>query len=290
MIKRVLVLSVVALSSAAAQTQAGAARMPADLCRDVGNAYQTKAVKAARDSGKSPDATPIVAESKRLIRGCADTLSRTNGTIADLSALSSLWLYLGDTVRAEKIVTDLAARKGLSEADRADIAMAGLTLALATWDPFAGANPRGEAYAKQIDAMSDAVIDRKVNAHYRLMGRYDYADLDDPIRDQAVKTLAVVRRAIQLNALPMTDPRPAQGNAPAMPAHNRGWAIMLSAYGALARTYGDFMQADSALAILDQAEREVGSNYPLTAKYFESNRAMYKLVGTRATPVDGKCW
>src|ERR1041385_6390000 len=101
---RNLLLALV-LSSATATAQAPIT--PAQACRNVGNAYQTAAAQAARDSGKTPDPSTIGAESRRLTRACADTLSATRGSITDLSALSSLWLSLGDTVKAERIVADL---------------------------------------------------------------------------------------------------------------------------------------------------------------------------------------
>jgi thiol-disulfide isomerase/thioredoxin len=287
MVRRIALAGLVAFASTlTAQTPA----TPSAICRAVGNAFQGKAIQAARDSGKSADPAVIVPESKRLTKLCADTLSTTKGTVAELSALSSLWLYLGDTAKAQRIVSDLAARPNQSEAERADVLLAAEALAISAWDPFAGINPQAEAYVRQLDALSDSVIDRKVSGHYSLLGRYEYADIDDGIRDHAQKSLALLRRAIELNALPVNPPRPANGNQPALPAVSRGYTLMLQAYSSLARAAGDYLHADSALVIFDQAEREIAPHFPPATSYFEGRREMYRLVGQRATPIDGKWW
>lgn len=289
MVRRIALLGLVALTSTAV-AQNNAPVTPAAVCRAVGNTYQSRAIKAAQDSGKAPDPAVIIPETKRLTRACADTLSTTKGTVAELSALSSLWLFVGDTARAERIVTDLSTRSGVDQAERADILLASLQLAKATWDPFAGINPKAEDIVRRIDRLSDSVIDRKITAHFSLLGTYEYADIDDGIRDHAQKSLVMLRRAIELNALPMSPARPASGNQPAVPAVNRGYTMMLQAYSSLARAAGDYLHADSALMILDQAEREIAPHYPPAKEYFDDRRAMYRLVGKSATPIDGKWW
>ena len=290
MVRRLALLGVVVLSSTATAQEGAGMDTPAGACRGVGARYQAAAFRIARDSGKSPDPAIVIPETKRLTRVCAETLSTTRGTVADLTALAGLWLYVGDTVRAQRIVADLSARGNQSEADRADVLLTSITLANSAADPFAGINATAEAYVRQIDALSDAVIDRKINGHMAMLGRYEYADIDDGIKDHAQHILTLARRALALNALPITPARPARGNQPAMPAVSRAYSIMTNAYSSLARAAGDFLHADSALMILDQAEREILPHYPLAAMSFENRRRMYRLVGTTATPIDGKWW
>jgi thiol-disulfide isomerase/thioredoxin len=290
MVRRLALFGLFALSSTALAQGVATPITAAAACRNVGNAYQARAVQAARDSGKSPDPVAITSEVKRLVRGCADTLSTTAGSVTDLTALSTLWLYVGDTAKAERIVAALSSRASQSEAERADILLASMQLAISAWDPFAGINPKAEAHVRQLDGLSDSVVDRKITGHMAMLGRYEYADIDDGIRDHAQKVLALSRRALELNALPVMPARPAQGNQPAVPAVSRAYIMMMEAYGSLARAAGDYLHADSALMILDEAERVVAPRFPPAAANFERARKMYRLVGTRATSIDGKWW
>ena len=292
MVRRVASLAVVVLASTAgAQVmQEGAPPTPAAGCRALGGAYQTKTLQALRDSNKTPDAAAITREVRRIVRSCADTISTTKGSVTELTSLSSLWLYVGDTAKAERIVADLAAASNRSEAERADVLLAQISLANSALDPFAGINTKAEAFVRQVDALSDAVIEKKINAHSSMLGRYEYADIDDGIKDHAEKLLNLARRALELNALPMMPARPARGTQPAVPAANRAYLVMMSAYSSLARAAGDYLHADSALMILDRAEREIGAHYPPAIQSFERQRTMYRLVGASATPIDGKWW
>lgn len=290
MVRRLAVLGVVVLSSTAMAQEGVGLNTPAGACRSIGARYQARAFQIARDSGKSPDPAVVIPETKRLARVCAETLSTTSGTVIELKTLAELWLYVGDTAKAERIVANLGARQGQSQADRADVLLTSITLANSAADPFAGINAKAEAYVRQIDALSDSVIDRKINAHMSMLGRYEYADIDDGIKDHAQKLLTLARRALELNALPIMPARPARGNQPAVPAVSRAYAIMTSAYSSLARAAGDFLHADSALMILDEAERELVPHYAPATMSFASPRRMYRLVGTTATPIDGKWW
>src|SRR5439155_12962746 len=107
------------------------------------------------------------------------------------------------------------------------------------------------------------------------------------VRDQGKKLMELARRALRTNALPMYQWGSAGGPAPKF---NSAYVAMTSAYNALARTAGDFLHADSALAILDEADRVIPAAYPEGHREFESQRQMYRLVGRKATPIDGKWW
>jgi thiol-disulfide isomerase/thioredoxin len=163
-------------------------------------------------------------------------------------------------------------------------------LAIAGFNPFAGINPEAERIVAEVDRLPDAVIDRKIDAHERLYGRYDYADIDDGLRDHAQKIMALAQRALRTNALPMVPAREARNGTPARAAFSSAYVAMSVAYEGLARAAGDFLHADSALAILDEADRVVSSVFPDAHRGFESQRDMYRLVGTKATPIDGKWW
>jgi thiol-disulfide isomerase/thioredoxin len=285
--KRLPLFLLVAGSSAlAAQTSPPTA---ATVCRQEGQAEQTRLINADRAAGRPLDGTAIVAASRKVMRDCAEKVDASKASVRERSDLASLWISTGDTSRAERIVNELLGQQG-SESDRADARIAGIRLAIAKWDAFAGPNPEGERLMREIDAMSDSVIAQKIAGHTALLGRYDYADLDDALQAQATQLLAISKRALALNALPMMPARPAQGNRPAVPAASSAWIPMTSAYSALARAAGDYLNADSAIRILDEAKRVVGSAYPPANESFEYNRRMYALVGTKATPVTGQWW
>jgi thiol-disulfide isomerase/thioredoxin len=287
MVRRIALVGLVAFaSSAVAQTPPPSA---AAACRLEGQAEQNKLLSADRAAGRTPDVTAIVDAAKKATRDCAAKINASSGSVKERADLAALYVYTGDTSKAEAIVNAMLAAKG-TESDRADARIAAIRLASAKWDPFAGPNPQGEKYVRELDAMSDSVIAQRILGHSLLLGQYEYADLDDPIRMQATQLLAIAKHALEINALPMIPARPAQGNRPATPAVNSAYFAMMSAYGSLARAAGDLLHADSALMILDEADRVVGSVYPPAKATFAQPRNMYQLVGKSATPIDGKWW
>src|SRR6185369_10320281 len=125
----------------------------------------------------------ITAANKKIVRDCAAVINVGEGPMKDRGDLAALYIYTNDTAKAESIIDAMLKTRG-SEAERGEALVAGIRLAIAKWDPFAGANPQGEKLARELDALSDSAIAQKIDGHYALLGRYDYADLDDPIRDQ----------------------------------------------------------------------------------------------------------
>jgi thiol-disulfide isomerase/thioredoxin len=279
---------VIAASTAGAQVTAPPSS-PARLCEMQGQAEFDRLYKAARDSKQTPDLTAYTAENKRITKECVAKLDPTTGSVRDRAELAGTWLFLNDTTKAEKLI-DAVLRTPGSEADRAEALRGAVRLAMAKWDPFAGINQEAEKYLREMDALSDAVIATKIASHTSLLGRYEYADNDDGLRAQAKTLLALARRAIETNALPMSPERPAAAGRPAVPSYNTAWLPMLNAYRSLARAHGDFLQADSALMVLDEAARVIGTNYPYAPASIEDSRRMYRLVGQSATPIDGKWW
>jgi thiol-disulfide isomerase/thioredoxin len=257
-------------------------------CRLDASNYQAKKVADLRAAGTtltSELVRPITAEAKRIARDCANKISPDGASVAELSALSSLYLYTNDTSKAKDAVARVTAKPGMSERDRADAMVAAEQLAIATFDPFIGLNPDAERYVREVDQMSDAVLAQKVRAHDLLLARYEYADIDDGLRDHARKLLDLAQRALRTNALGILMPA-----RPGAPSVNAAYPVMATAYSSLARGAGDFFHADSALMILDEADRVLGTVYPDEHRDLDGQRAMYKLVGTKATPIDGKWW
>src|SRR3954468_12050841 len=103
MVRRFAVICAVCVASTSA-AQSGPPN--AAGCRQTGNDYQNSVIKADRAANRTPDVPAIIAKSKAMVRACADSLS-TNTTVAELSAMSSLYLYVGDTAKAVAIVEGL---------------------------------------------------------------------------------------------------------------------------------------------------------------------------------------
>jgi len=287
MVRRAAFVALVAATATAgAQTPPPTA---ATLCRQEGQAEQTRLINADRTAGKTPDVTAIVNAAKKVTRDCAAKIDASTATVRERGDLASLYVYTGDTAKAEHVVDDMLKAKG-SEADRAEALAAGVRLAIAKWDPFAGRNRQAEKLLADLDRLSDGVIATKISAHTMMLGRYDYADNDEGLRLQATQLLALAKRALELNAMPMTQARPAQGDRPAVPAVSGAYMPMLNAYSSLARAEGDYLHADSALMVLDEGIRVVGSAFPPAKSSLEANKKMYQLVGTTATPVSGRWW
>lgn len=256
-------------------------------CRLDATTYQNKKIADLRAAGQrltSELLQPIMAEARRIGRECGDKISPATASAAELTALASLYLYTTDTAKAKNAVALVLAKPGMTEAEHADAAIAAEQLAIATFDPFAGINPDAEKFVADVDAMSDAVLPQKVRAHQLLLGRYEYADIDDGLRDHAHKLFDVAKRALSTNALGMTPPQAGTASV------NAAYPVMASAYSSLARAAGDFLHPDSALMILDEAYRVLGPVFPDVHRYLDGQREMYVLVGTKATPIDGKWW
>jgi len=291
MTKRTMVAGFLIVATApAASAQSGApaaAQTAAAQCQLDATNYQTKKFTDLRATGQRLTAdvvNPIRVEARRVARECADKIAPATASAAELAALASLYLFTTDTAKAQNAVALALAKPGMTEAEHADALLAAEQLSIATFDPFVGLNPDAEKFVREVDAMSDAVLPQKVHAHEELLGRYDYADFDDGVRDHAHKLFDVAQRALSTNALGMTT---ARAGAPSV---NAAYPVIADAYSSLARAAGDFLHADSALLILDEAYRVLGPVFPDVHRYLDGQRDMYRLVGTKATPIDGKWW
>jgi thiol-disulfide isomerase/thioredoxin len=291
MTRRTIVIgSLIAGLAPAAYPQAATQPAPqtaAAQCQLDASAYQSKKFAEMRAAGQTLTAAtvaPVSAEAKRIARECAGKIALESASPSELVAITSLYLFTNDTAKATAASTLALARPNMSELERAGALVAGEQMAIAAFDPFAGINPDAERFVREVDVLSDGALAQKVRAHQLLLGRYDYADIDDGVRDHARKLLALAERALATNALGMTQARAG------VPAVNAAYPVMASAYSSIARGQGDFLHADSALLVLDAAYRVLEGAFPDAHRYLDGQREMYRLVGTRATPIDGKWW
>src|ERR1035437_3248617 len=194
MIRRMMLLgSLMAGVAPAAFPQAGnqaASQTEAARCQLDGTTFQSRKFSELRAAGQAltSDVTaPLFAEGKRSARDCASKIALDGASPAELAALTSLYLFTNDTAKAKAAGALAQAKPGMSELERANAIVAGVQLSIATFDPFAGINPEAERLVRDIDQLSDAVLAQKIRAHQQLLGRYEYADIDDGLRDHAHK-------------------------------------------------------------------------------------------------------
>lgn len=256
-----VVLPAAAWSQATTETPAS--------CLKAANEYLNSHVAALRSAGKPLDITtvePIRAESQRLAKTCAAKFDPKTVSSADFTALINLYRFYGDTTKAFEVV-----QRGIDEPNpprqRAELLVLAIRLATTGAQPGSDTLARAETFMRQLDAMPNSLDSLKVQAHQVLLNEYDYKDADDMIRHHALAELAILRRT----------PMP---------------AASLHAYVALARTAGDFGHPDSALMILDRAEREITGTLPPAqlASELAPYRAMYKLVGEHGAAISATHW
>lgn len=252
---------------------------PAGCTKDAGDWF-TAAYKAARDraalpGGKPADVSGLLATRTARTKVCAAQFNVATTSGAGLLPLSNLYSSISEDALATAAVDKRLAEPGLTEMDRADALVAKVG-SLTKPDTLVVA--RAEPYMTQLDAMSNAVMMQKLEAHSQLNDEYRYLDVNDRIRQHSLAIINLTR------------------GQKAMPATARGAAgirsyVMLSAYSNLAEVYGDFGHADSALMILDQATKdhpEIGAAE--ADNYLKSGRQRYQLVGTPAMALEAGHW
>jgi len=263
-----LVLATPAAAVSQAQQPMQAAPVPATPAECLQSASDglNKAVTAAQKAGAFNNANyaAMRGAAQKQAASCAATFSVEKSPSSQLTSLSTLYSYIGDTTNAHRALDRAMEAKDLSARDRATSMIMTISRHNRAANAFAGLVAPSEALVKKIDAFPDSLSDLKIRAHQTMLGQYEYADNDHGIQSHAQAIVTLGRRVNDKRAL-------------------------ISAFASLARAAGDFLKPDSALMILDAAERELGSS-PEVTRGFERHRTMYRLVGTKATPITGERW
>ncbi|MGH7583301.1 MAG: redoxin domain-containing protein, partial [Gemmatimonadales bacterium] len=275
--RRALWMAVLVAATARAGAQAPAT--PDGCIKTAGNWFN-QAYKAARDSAALPGGKPVnvsalLAQRDTRLAECASQFSIASTNGPGLIALSGLYTQLGRDSLAMAAVDKRLAEPGISTADSAS---ALVTMISALTRPDTVAILRAEPYMARLDAMPDAVVLQKIAAHARLNGEYRYLDVDSRIRQHS---LAIIALAKHLKVAPSTARGPDVLNA----------FDALIAYTDLAEVYGDVGQVDSALMVLDQAQRDHPEVTATDAdEILAPERARYALVGKAAPPIAAGQW
>ena len=217
----------------------------------------------------------VLKESVRAAKECATAFSWETIATSQLADLVTLYAFTNDSVSRKRATARAVAARDLPPRGHANALLLALREEISDAGSHFGIIDGAERAMVAIDALPDSLDDIKISAHQTMMGRYEYLDVAEGLRDHAARILTLSRRA-GATAAART---PAAVKAREM--------VMASAYHSLARAAADMLHPDSALAILDRGEAELGA----TAKEsFADFRARYALIGTRAATIQGEWW
>ena len=193
---------------------------------------------------------------------CAAGFSVTEIPSGQLMQLITLYGLAGDSLNASRATERLLAATDLPPRARAEALVLGMNQAVAKQSNYFGILEGAEQFVAKIDQLPDSLADIKLTAHQQMLGRYEYLDVADGLRSHALAVIALAK----------TLEKP---------------FLAIGGYGSLARSYADKLMPDSALAILDAAEKELGAT---AADRFKDFRHRYALIGTKAEPISAEWW
>ncbi len=224
------------------------------------------ATPMTRDSAMKIYQTTYAAVNAAAVRSakeCASRFSVDRTPASQLSDLVNLYAFVGDTANRRRASDRALAASELTPRQHAQSLLDALGVEIRDAGDHFGMLDGPEQMAARIDALPDSLADMKLSAHSTLLGRYEYLDVNEGLRVHATALITLGRRL---------------GNANAM----------ISGFESLARSAADRLQPDSALAMLDAAEKELGAEK--TAPRFADFRHRYALIGTKATPLAATWW
>jgi thiol-disulfide isomerase/thioredoxin len=183
---------------------------------------------------------------------------------AELGVLAQLYTMAGQKALADS-TTDRSIAAAVGVQDRA----AALAQAALTHSDEPAVEAR---YTAALDSLGPLALPIQFTAHSQLLARYRHEDND----------AAVARHARAVIAMVPLVPVQAHGNGQLESA-------LVVAYKNLAEAFGDDGFADSSLAVLARAERELSWVKDLDKQLIEP-KLRYSLVGKPAPAIDGKRW
>jgi thiol-disulfide isomerase/thioredoxin len=227
-------------------------------------AWRNATLFAARNLGGTPDFGKIQRDAQARAAACAAQFSVDAVPAAQLTDLSNLYAFCGDTAGARRAIDRALTARDLTQRQHAETMLAAIRAANRAADPFAGRVARSEELVRRILALPDSLASLKLAAHLQMLGQYEYADVDAGIQEHAAAALTLGRGL-----------------------HDR--RAILTAYRSLARAAADYLHPDSALRVLAAARRELGAGNDVEQNLGDL-QSLYALVGTPATPIDGAHW
>lgn len=228
------------------------------------NAYRTATpATRAEVQTKYLEATAAAAKgAQKMAAECSLKFPVASSPPAHLPDLIELLNLAADTAGAREATSRLLSDKTLPERTRAQGLLYGMNRAVRDNANVFGILHDAEKFVALIDQLPDSLVDIKVAAHSKMLGQYEYLDVADGLETHALAIIALAR----------------------ISGHSSG---LIGAYQSLARSFADRLQPDSALRILDTADRLFGA---AGARHFADFRERYALIGTRAASIDSVWW
>lgn len=276
-----MAVAAVVIVPAGAQTPARpAAAAPAPgtpaACSKAASDWRTSQVGPALEAyQKATDATradllakyqavsrAAYAEFQKRAADCAATFDVATIPAGQLMDLVTLFNTAQDTSGARRATERLLTATDLPPRARGQALLMRMNQEVAKVPSYFGIIEGAERYVAQVDALPDSLADLKLAAHRSMLGRYEYLDVAEGLRTHS---LAVIALGKKLNKPQET----------------------IAGYSSLARSYADRLHPDSAMMVLDGAEKELGA--PATAS-FKDFRERYALIGTKASEVSATWW
>ncbi len=230
--------------------------------------YPAKQAEAAKKAGQPMNYRTWQKEAKELGGQCATRFKVPEVSGADLIALSRLYLSTDKPDLAREAINRRLKTPNLTETERAEALVAAISVVL-NGTPTDESIKLGEDYTAQTDALSDAQLRQKINAHSRMAGYYGYMDVDAP---------NLLHQSILLKLIAQTSETDRQTFE----------GLRASAYDHIALVQANRGQMDKANETLQQAKTAVKD--PRMASMFDDAIARYSLIGQRVPPVKGTYW
>jgi|CXWL01.1.fsa_nt_gi thiol-disulfide isomerase/thioredoxin len=257
-----------AAAAPAPETPAACSKAASDW-RDAQVAPALEAYRKATDSTRAgllasyrTATTTAFAGYKVKAAECAAAFTVETIPAGQLMDLVNLYNAAQDTSGARRATERLMTATDLPPRARAQALLMGMNQEIAKVPSYFGIIEGAERYVAKVDALPDSLDDMKLAAHRNMLGRYEYLDVAEGLRTHAIAVIALGKK---LNKPQET----------------------ISGYSSLARSYADRLQPDSAMMILNGAEKELGA--PATAS-FKDFRNRYALIGTKASEISATWW
>jgi thiol-disulfide isomerase/thioredoxin len=269
----------VALQPASAQMPSQQQAVPGtpSACIQAGNEYLQSAYDFARraDPTKPPDINALRRAAVALDSACATRFDVATIEPRRASDLAALYLAVGERRQADRAFARAFGPGGLRDTARANAMIGAMAAYIQTGSPTdtAATRTRLEQLAAGVDSISGAQLQRFL-ARAQLLSFFEDADAEGDAMRVARQMLALAPHLSSADA-------------------QRYAAVVVIPYVRLAARYGDHLRADSALAILRRATKEVpalASARPRDRARLDDAIARYELVGKPAPPLHAYQW
>jgi len=224
---------------------------------------------AALSQRRAPLVAKINQEKTAVAKQCAARLNTREIKAQDLAPLADLYMEGGQPERMKDVVESMLSGRTMSPADRALILVSAVRTGLR--EPIdAARNARLEKYVDELDALSAATFEQKLEVHNGMNSYYRYDDIDAGILKHSNWIIDVTRKATP-------DVKKTIGRA------------AISAYVSKAQALAGQGMNDEALQLLAAASTDL-AGIPDVASAVDPEVARLKLVGSPAATISAPTW